>query len=44
MIMVGVLAGTIALLLFAVYQMQDPFTGGAAVGPDAFTSALSRLQ
>jgi hypothetical protein len=44
MIMVGVLAGTVALLLFAVYQMQDPFTGGAAVGPDAFTSALSRLQ
>ncbi|HEV3356233.1 MAG TPA: hypothetical protein VG247_05520 [Pseudonocardiaceae bacterium] len=44
MIMVGVLAGTIALLLFAVFQMQDPFTGGAAVRPDAFTSALSRLQ
>ena len=44
MIMVGVLAGTISLLLFAVYQMQDPFTGGAAVGPDAFTTALSRLQ
>ncbi|HEX4226208.1 MAG TPA: hypothetical protein VHZ97_27855 [Pseudonocardiaceae bacterium] len=44
MVMVGVLAGTIALLLFAVYQMQDPFTGGAAVGPDAFTSALGRLQ
>lgn len=44
MIMVGVLAGTIALLLFAVYQMQDPFTGGAAVGPDAFTSALNKLQ
>lgn len=43
-IMVGVLAGTISLLLFAVYQMQDPFTGGAAVGPDAFHSALSRLQ
>jgi hypothetical protein len=44
MIMVGVLAGTIALLLFATYQMQDPFTGGASVGPDAFSSALSRLQ
>jgi hypothetical protein len=43
-IMVGVLAGTISLLLFAVFQMQDPFTGGAAVGPDAFNSALSRLQ
>ncbi|HJP76177.1 MAG TPA: hypothetical protein VJ914_18045 [Pseudonocardiaceae bacterium] len=43
-IMVGVLAGTIALLLFAVFQMQDPFTGGAAVGPDAFSSALTRLQ
>jgi hypothetical protein len=44
MVMVGVLAGTIAMLLFAVSQMQDPFTGGAAVGPDAFTSALNRLQ
>ncbi|HEY4019553.1 MAG TPA: hypothetical protein VGM75_12745 [Pseudonocardiaceae bacterium] len=43
-IMVGVLAGTISLLLFAVYQMQDPFTGGAAVGPDAFTTAVSRLR
>jgi hypothetical protein len=42
-IMVSVLAATVALLLFAVYQMQDPFAGGASVGPDAFTSALNRL-
>ena len=30
MVMVGVLASTIALLLFAVFQMQDPFNGGRA--------------
>jgi hypothetical protein len=42
-IMVSVLAATVALLLFAVDQMQDPFAGGAAVGPDAFTSAINRL-
>lgn len=37
------LAATIALLLFAIYQLQNPFSGGAAVEPDAFRSALDRL-
>jgi hypothetical protein len=35
--------GTIALLLFVIFELQNPFTGGAPVGPDAFTSALERL-
>ena len=42
-VIVGVLAATMTLLLFAIYQLQDPFNGGANVGPDAFDSALARL-
>lgn len=42
-VIVGTLAATITLLLYAIYQMQDPFTGGANVDPDAFNSALTRL-
>lgn len=42
-IIVGVLAATMTMLLFAIYQLQDPFNGGANVGPDAFDSALARL-
>jgi hypothetical protein len=42
-IIVGVLAATMTMLLFAIYQLQNPFTGGANVGPDAFDAAISRL-
>ena len=42
-IIVATLAGTITLLLFAIYQLQNPFSGGAKVPPEAFTSALERL-
>lgn len=42
-IIVSTLAGTITLLLFAIYQLQNPFSGGAKIPPDAFTSALERL-
>jgi hypothetical protein len=42
-IIVSTLAGTITLLLFAIYQLQSPFSGGAKVSPEAFTSALKRL-
>ncbi len=42
-IIVSTLAGTITLLLFAIYQLQSPFTGGAKIPPDAFTAALARL-
>jgi Protein of unknown function (DUF4239) len=39
----GVLAGTVAMLLFAIFQLQNPFSGGSPVEPDAFRSALDRL-
>jgi hypothetical protein len=39
----GVLASAITLLLFAIYQLQNPFSGGAAVAPDAFRAVLDRL-
>jgi len=42
-IIVSTLAGTITLLLFAIHQLQNPFSGGAKVPPEAFTSALERL-
>jgi hypothetical protein len=41
---VSTLTATLTLLLFAIYQLQNPFTGGAAVGPGAFQSALERLK
>ncbi|MEQ0562414.1 hypothetical protein ABJI51_25295 [Amycolatopsis sp. NEAU-NG30] len=42
-VIVSTLAGTITLLLFAIYQLQNPFSGGVSVAPDAFGSALARL-
>jgi hypothetical protein len=42
-IIVSTLAGTITLLLFAIYQLQNPFSGGARISPEAFTGALERL-
>ncbi|WP_206796810.1 DUF4239 domain-containing protein [Amycolatopsis sp. MtRt-6] len=42
-IIVSTLAGTITLLLFAIHQLQNPFSGGVSVPPEAFTAALARL-
>jgi hypothetical protein len=42
-IMMASLAGTIALLLFAIYWLQNPFSTGALVAPDAFVSILDRF-
>ncbi|GAA3859049.1 DUF4239 domain-containing protein [Saccharothrix violaceirubra] len=42
-IIVATLAATITLLLYATYQLQNPFGGGAELQPDAFSAALSRL-
>jgi hypothetical protein len=42
-IIIASLAGTLTLLIFAIYQLQNPFAGGASVGPEAFRSALERL-
>jgi hypothetical protein len=39
----SVLAGTVTVLLFATFQLQDPFSGAVQLGPAAFTSALSQL-
>lgn len=38
------LAATIALLMFAIYQLQNPFSGGARVEPTAFTSIADRFS
>ena len=43
-VIVSTLAATLAVLLYAIYQLQNPFAGGASIGPDAFQSALGRLQ
>lgn len=40
---VSILGATIALLLFAIFQLQNPFSGGASVEPEAFEAALDRL-
>jgi hypothetical protein len=42
-IIVSTLAGTLVLLLFGIYQLQNPYSGGAKVPPDAFRWALDRL-
>lgn len=42
-VIIAALAGTLALLIFAIYQLQNPFAGGGGVGPDAFRAALERL-
>jgi hypothetical protein len=43
-IIVSTLAATTTLLLYAIFQMQNPFAGGAKVGPDAFSQAIARLS
>ncbi|RKT53901.1 DUF4239 domain-containing protein [Saccharothrix australiensis] len=42
-IIVATLAATITLLLYATYQLQNPYGGGAELGPDAFRSAVERF-
>ncbi|WP_253773939.1 bestrophin-like domain [Goodfellowiella coeruleoviolacea] len=43
-LIVTTLSAVIALLLFAIYQLQNPFGGGAQIGPDAFQWAVDRLR
>ncbi len=43
LVIVSTLAGTITLLLFAIYQLQNPFGGGVRIPPDAFTAAMARI-
>lgn len=42
-LIVATLAATITLLLYATYQLQNPFGGGAEVSPDAFRAAVERF-
>ncbi len=42
-LIVATLAATITLLLYATYQLQNPFGGGAEVSPDAFEAAVERF-
>ncbi|HVK24477.1 MAG TPA: hypothetical protein VM677_24225 [Actinokineospora sp.] len=43
-LIVSILAGTLALLLFATHQLQNPYSGGAKVDPAAFESVMARLR
>jgi hypothetical protein len=43
-VIVATLAATLTLLLYATYQLQNPFSGGAKIEPDAFRAALDRLR
>lgn len=43
MVIVGTLAATIALLMYSIYQLQNPFSGGAQVEPDAFNSVIDQM-
>ena len=43
-LMVGSLAGVIALVLFTIASMDHPFSGGARVGPEAFELVLERFE
>jgi hypothetical protein len=42
-LIVATLAATITLLMYAAYQLQNPFGGGADVSPDAFKAAIERF-
>jgi hypothetical protein len=42
-VLVSTLAGALALLLFAIFQLQNPFSGGSRIEPEAFQWALARL-
>lgn len=42
-IVTATLAATLTLLLYATYQLQNPFAGGADVAPDAFQAAIARF-
>lgn len=41
---VSTLEGTLALLLFAIHHLQNPFAGDSRIAPEAFRWALERLR
>lgn len=42
-LIVSTVAGTLAMLLFAIFELQNPFSGGSEIEPDAFQWAIERL-
>lgn len=42
-IVISTLAATLTLLLYAIYQLQNPYAGGADVTPEAFQAAVARF-
>ncbi|MFD1150583.1 bestrophin-like domain [Saccharothrix hoggarensis] len=42
-LIVATFAATVTLLLYATYQLQNPFGGGADVSPEAFEAAVERF-
>lgn len=40
----SILAGTVTVLLFASFQLQDPFGGAVQLSPTGITAALSQLN
>lgn len=42
-LIVATLAATITLLMYAAYQLQNPFGGGAEISPAAFEAAIERF-
>lgn len=42
-LLVSIVAGALVLLLFAIFQLQNPYSGGSGVQPDAFRWASARL-
>jgi dolichyl-phosphate-mannose--protein O-mannosyl transferase len=43
-LMVMSLTAVIALVLFTIWAMEDPFSGGARIEPDAFELILERFE
>jgi len=42
-LMMAIVGGMLGLVLFVIYQVEYPFSGGLSVGPDAFRTALATL-
>src|SRR2546430_16932234 len=40
-VLISVLAATMVMLMFAIYELQNPFSGGAKVGPAGFNSSVT---
>ena len=43
-IVVGLISGMVALMLFATYQLEFPFSRGGAIEPTAYQTALDRFD